>query len=916
MRLKTFLCLSASSMIGAAVLVPSAAFAQDADTTQEVADEAITEQPVEEGDAIIVSGLRRSLETAQEIKRSSPAIVDAVVAEDIGKLPDTFASSALQRVSGVTVTRGGGEAAGVTVRGLPDLTTTYNGRQIFTAEGRYVAIQDFPAGTVSALEVYKSGTADMIEAGIAGEVNVRGRKPFDFKGLEVSGSANGVVWDQSGKMSWNGNLLVSNRWDTGIGEIGVLVNATYVGLDFQDSTREQSLVIGTTNPFSAPGTDGGDRFPDAQALYYGTGHRWRPSANAAIQWRPNDELEIYVDGLFQGFRSEDANQFMFVPIFGGDMQLTDITLRPGSDNMIQSATVTNAFRPDGFWGAVQGHTDTYQIGGGVKWERDRLKISGDVAYTDSTFSLKVRNVDYLFASSPVREVNFDGGEDGGPLWTFQDFNLTDPANFLSRGLFQEYLLVSGKDVQARTDLAYDVSDTGLLRKVQFGVRFSDRDANRDRGANYIYNGDARIPITDLPVDVGTVHPGFRFGGGFQPRTFVGLDYDSIADNIVALREYFGAAEGLPAFDPFENFKANEKSYAVYGQAGYGFDLGNVTVDGLIGLRAIKTDLTSSGFSNVDNDFIVAKSSQWDYLPNFSARIGLTNELQARLAYTKTRTRPNFFDLRPTRSLGSPPPPLEEDDPCFGRPDAPECLYSYRRGGSMGNPNLRSLKSNNYDATLEYYFSRTGSATLSLFRREADGFVAVIPVNSEDPVYGPLRTDTPVNLGNTTLQGAELGFTSFLDIEGLPEWAKGFGIQANVTYIDAKGDLAPYLAATVDNEQQPFPGVSKWAYNIIGLYERPQFSARLAYNYRSKFVNYYSLEPLDPTAHAVVEKGRGQLDFSTSVTPIENVTIAFDVVNILGNPLKRERQFNDLGDTYPRQIIYLERTYSLGVRFHF
>lgn len=122
-------------------------------------------------DDIVVSGLRRSLESAQAIKRTSDGIVDAIVAQDIGKLPDTFASSALQRVAGVAVTRGGGESAGVTVRGLPDLTTTYNGRQIFTAEGRYVQIQDFPAGTVAALEVYKSGLADQVEGGIAGAIS-------------------------------------------------------------------------------------------------------------------------------------------------------------------------------------------------------------------------------------------------------------------------------------------------------------------------------------------------------------------------------------------------------------------------------------------------------------------------------------------------------------------------------------------------------------------------------------------------------------------------------------------------------------------------------------------------------------------------------------------------------------------------
>ena len=90
----------------------------------------------------------------QALKRNSDGIVDAVVAEDIGKLPDTFASAALARISGVQVTRGAGEAAGVQIRGLPDISTTYNGREIFTANDRFVAIPDFPAGTVAALEVF------------------------------------------------------------------------------------------------------------------------------------------------------------------------------------------------------------------------------------------------------------------------------------------------------------------------------------------------------------------------------------------------------------------------------------------------------------------------------------------------------------------------------------------------------------------------------------------------------------------------------------------------------------------------------------------------------------------------------------------------------------------------------------------
>ncbi|HWK34761.1 TonB-dependent receptor domain-containing protein, partial [Sphingomonas sp.] len=306
----------------------------------------------------------------------------------------------------------------------------------------------------------------------------------------------------------------------------------------------------------------------------------------------------------------------------------------------------------------------------------------------------------------------------------------------------------------------------------------------------------------------------------------------------------------------------------------------------------------------------AKGEYTDYLPNVSSRIAFTDKLQLRLAFTQTRTRPNFFDMRPNTSLGQPVI-LAPGDPCLTDPTTADCVERLRRGGSAGNPDLKPLTSDNYDASLEYYFSRTGSLTAAIFRHDAEGFLATVADRSTPG----LRIDRPVNLGQTRLQGVEVGFTSFLDIDGLPAWAKGFGIQANGTYIDAKGDLQPNFAATLNNEQQAFPGVSKWTFNAIALYENPQFSARLAYNYRSKFVNFYSLEALDPIAHAVTEKARGQLDGSMSITPVPNVTIAFDVTNILGNPLQRYRQYNT-GDSYTRQIIYLERTYSLGVRFRF
>ncbi|MEG3125396.1 TonB-dependent receptor [Sphingomonas sp. GB1N7] len=880
-------------------------------------DAAVQETP-DDGSSITVTGFRRSLQSAQNIKRLSDGIVDAVVAEDIGKLPDTFASSALQRVAGVAVTRGGGEAAGVTVRGLPDLTTTYNGRQIFTAEGRYVQIQDFPAGTVAALEVYKSGLAPQIEGGIAGAINVRGRKPFDFNGFELSGSINGVLSQQSEKIVPNGNLLISDRWNTGVGEMGLLLNVSYVGINFMDSTREQSLVIATTDANNAPGVQPGLRFPDAQGNFLGYGARYRPSANAAFQWKPTPELEIYADGLYQGFRSKDYNRYMFVPIFGG-ITLSNVTTIPGT-NQISTATVSGAVRPDGFSGSFNGKTDTYQAGGGAIWKRDRLQISADVAYTDSKYTADLVNVDYAMASSPVRNVQFNAPQDGGASQSYVNYNISDPANYISRGLYQERLVVSGQDWQARTDLTYDI-DWSFLKRLQVGLRYGDRKATRDFGNSYFNNEGLRIPLTSLPgADVRATLPGFTYNDAQPNKTYAAITRDSIRDNLVALRTFFGTPTGIPTNNPGDNFRANEKSYAAYAQLKYGFDLGNVVVDGVAGLRAVKTKTRISSFGSVDGVLTpLARESEYnDYLPNVSARIALNDKLQLRLAYTQTRTRPNFIDLRPNLSLGQAldPATLPDGDPCkpVANRGTPDCIVRLARPASGGNPNLKPLTSNNYDVSAEYYFSRTGSFTAAVFRHDAQGFVVAQENFYTDPVYGLLRAFQPINLGKTRLQGAEVTFTSFLDIDSLPTWAKGFGIQANGTYIDAIGDLPPNIAATRGSTRGDFPGVSKWAYNVVALYERPMFSARVAYNYRSDFVSYYSNEPLDPFGHAVIEKGRGQVDFSTSITPVPNITVAFDIINLLGNPLQRTREFN--AGTYTRQTIYLERAYSLGVRFRF
>ena len=219
---------------------------------------------------IVVTGIRQSLKSTRSLKRNSVQVIDSVVAEDIGKLPDIAVSDTAARIPGVQVVRVGGEASGVLVRGLPNFSTTYNGREIFTAETRVVALQDFPSSNIAALEVFKTSTANLVEPGLAGLVNVRSRRPFDFKKGEISASVWGLYTRQGRKVTPNFNVLLTDRWETGIGDIGVLVNGSVTEMQYLDSEPSNTDFLATPSPTL--------RFPDIQRLFYRSGNRVRPSA--------------------------------------------------------------------------------------------------------------------------------------------------------------------------------------------------------------------------------------------------------------------------------------------------------------------------------------------------------------------------------------------------------------------------------------------------------------------------------------------------------------------------------------------------------------------------------------------------------------------------------------------------------------
>ena len=911
MRLKSIILTSTSAamfMLGAAPAAAQGQPAEAADPAQEAQEtpaetETDTQDPAltgtEPGEEIVVTGVRRALQSAQNIKRNSDQIVDTIVAEDIGKLPDLAVSDTAARIPGVQVIRTGGEASTVLIRGLPDFTTTYNGREIFTAETRVVALQDFPSANIAALEVFKTTTPILVEAGLAGLVNVRSRRPFDFSGMEVAGSVWGLHTRQAGKITPNANLLFSNRWDTGIGEIGLLVNASYTRLRFLDSEPSNTDFI------ADPVINGQRvRFPDIQRLFYREGDRTRPSVTVALQWRPNDNLEFYVDGLYQGFRNKISDRLAAVPLYGGG-SYTNLVFRTGT-NQLLSGTINGLADPIfSFQGGTFNKTDTFQFAVGGKYEAGPLTISADFARTHSRFTGSTESVDRIFTGQAGTSVDFDLTT---PQFTIRGVDATSPAGQLFDGLYEENQLSEGDDYQARVDAEYEIGEDFFIRSIQVGARFTTRDANREFGNRFAGFRGQNIPMSALPLEFQIARPGFRgtdVQSGFL--TFLTPTYQSIRDNRTELRQ-FVISRGATNYtlDPVQRgvaYTAHEETLGAYGQLNY--QIGEA-VDGVIGMRVVQTE---TKFDNIATSIGGALGPKYtDYLPSASIRIRINPKVQVRASVTQTRTRPNFAQLNPSLGLGSPDP-----------------LEGGLRRGSGGNPNLRPIESNNYDASLEYYFSRTGFASLGVFRRDISGFIQDQTERFTDPVLGPIEVTIPINTRRGRIQGIEAQLTTFFDFEGLPRFLSNFGIQANYTLIDGKVEIlnpaGGFIFDRITSSGEPDTGgVSKHTYNIVGLYEGGPFSARLTYNKRSRYLDRRDIRGNEQGGfYREFATPPGRLDLSLNYRFSDNLTLFADATNLIGNPFRVN--FSSARDgasraQYVRFLRYDEQTVSLGARFRF
>jgi iron complex outermembrane receptor protein len=900
----------------------------------------------EEVETVVVTGVREALAKGLENKKEATQVIESIVAEDIGKLPDNNVIEALQRVTGVQVTnRGGGEADGIVIRGLPDITTTWNGRNVFTGVGRSLALQDIPSNLIAQLDVFKTRASDQIETGLAGQIDVRTRRPFDLDGLQMSLTARAIQQEQRDEIDPNMSFLVSNTWDGDDGRFGALLNLSYSGSRY----RDQSITAGAMVPFVAAsgaippgftpiqrvfngnppiweaGTDRGLPTEPGSTLDFDTGagianfpyllardalfasdfeaERERPAANVALQFAPNDTSEYTLEVFYQGYREEMFNNlhFTFADWWGslGPDPASTITMYPDS-NVIKTRTVGFPF---GFnsGDATEQETDTLVYGLNGKWQLgDALTIEADLSVQSSQFETHFIAVRTERVPESIT-LDFNTGS-GIPSWHFNDdAQMLDPSVWNMGQLFQN----AGKDLgsaqTAQVDGDYEFGEDSAFQRLSFGVRYDDRRAVHRQPVT------TASPFLPAPANLGQMPEGmiwenddFFGGADYIPGSWVVANGYWIQDHADEVRALYNQPAGGPAV--VRSYEVEERTASIYLQTDFQFGdrfFGNA------GLRYVDVstpiefnDLVAPGQPETR-----AKSSVDDVMPSVTLRYEFTDDFRVRANYGETLRRPAFGDLNPNFTL-------TEDLTGIG--------YGT---GTGGNPDLVAAKGKNLDLTFEWYFAEDSAVYGTWFKREIDGlvvpFVQTLIIPGTGLNVDEFKVTRPVNASNGELDGIEIGFVYFPS--NLPGFLDGLGAQGSFTKLDSSQNIPRFDTAgnIIGQDTSEFFGVSDTSYNFTLAYDRGGVGARLSYVWRDDFLNNNEAR-LFANPIGIWRQPEKSLDFQLNYDINEHFAISFDAVNITEEIQKSYYAFADAGgpDMFNFGNTLISRSFALGARWRY
>lgn len=516
LRVKSTLPLyvpASATALALVMAVSMPARAQDEASPEARSDDVIGE--------VTVTGIRQSLESAQAIKMNAEQIVDSITAQDIGALPDRSVSEALQRIPGITLQRTNtnrdparlaSEGGGVFIRGLSWVRSETNGRDIFSANnGRDLSFEDVSADLLGGVDVYKNPSAEMIEGGIGGIVNLRTRLPFDSENQLIAFSADYNYADLMEEGFYSGNGLYSNQWDAGEGKMGALLSFSIGNI----GNRTDSVQTGRFEPqtITAPGGVGG--MPAGSTVYIPNALGWRQieweqertAVAAAFQWAPNDSLTFTLQGLYGEADPKDIERalgdtdggFGINPAANpGDPPPPRLIENPTFDSqgVITSGSLRDT-RPTADTRYGEQHKKTSDYSFNVQFApNERWSFSGDVQYVESSAEvLSMTGFTQLPtptaapgdpANSSTLDFNLSGNT---PVMNYtQSPNLTgDQAAYWWAAAMDHLEDNDAQSWAERADAEYTFEDNPWLSSFRFGIRASQKEATtRQTGWNWAF----------------------------------------------------------------------------------------------------------------------------------------------------------------------------------------------------------------------------------------------------------------------------------------------------------------------------------------------------------------------------------------------------------------------------------------------
>jgi iron complex outermembrane receptor protein len=894
--IRTRLWLGGSGLaLTAALLSAPAALAQTAPAAP---------APVDQVEEVVVTGIRASLRSAMDVKRNSLQVVDTISAEDIGDFPDKNLSEALQRVTGVQISRQDGEGRGVSIRGAdPSLNRVeINGSSALslTVGGgdRAVDFRDIPVEFVSRLDVVKSPTADMTEGGIGGTVRVITRRPFDSKTPYIAGSVQGVYSNLAEEYDPKFALIGSRTFFDD--KFGVLLSGTWEKRHLNSNNARTTGWIRraatATGAGATPGrstdvnSDGTlDWVPEIPRLIIDRRVTERKALSGVLEWRPTDDFKAYVDATY-ATATEDVNSTLLqLGASGGLIDYTKTTL--GQDNTVNHIELTSsaAFPMDLAYRNILGDlTRTqYTTAVGGEWKRDKWTIDGRFDYSNAEVQNNEINSTATVFGVPRAIIDYKGGQ-RAPNFSFPGLDITtgqgvnrldavfNPRNNTSEETAEQFNVTYRPDVSWLTSLKAGVQ----------GRQFQTDQILYQRTTRLTCRGDtSSAAAIAVPVPCATISgivdansvtnsiPFFKTGDlGYEG----GVRYWN--DNTMATYQATLAASGLTndvyginpnpntaqtaggqgSFQAFlDTWSVEEKTKSGYVQANFDFSTLPVPVTGTLGVRVVDTKTVSTGYNRTTGPGggapvnFVKGSQEGGYtktLPSLNLRFEfIPGELIGRMAASKVLARAAPSQLALRRSID-----------VIGLT------------GSRGNPDLQPFEATAYDAGLEWYFSKESFVSATYFRKEISSFIInqSAPETIDGTVYNITR---PVNgTDQVNINGLEIGGQYAFDF--LPAPFNGFGILANYTYQKDEGFKG---TNQLTGEILPFPGLSRKSYNVSLYYENEKVSLRGSYNWRDQWL-------ITPTGRGNLpefNEAFGSLDASASYNVTDKITVFLEGVNL-------------------------------------